>query len=84
VKKIRKLKKKYISKKKLKPLRNELFLQGLMTITILLLFSNTLMIQHTFKSLKTIKSPTACFTVRIIRGKLPKNCETGCRGFYSF
>jgi len=25
------------------------------------------MIQHTFKSLKTIKSPTACFTVRIIR-----------------
>jgi len=28
------------------------------------------MTQHTFKSLKTIKSPTACFTVRIIRGKL--------------
>jgi len=27
------------------------------------------MIQHTFKSLKTIKSPTACFTVRIIRGE---------------
>jgi len=26
-----------------------------------------LMNQHTFKSLKTIKSLTACFTVRIIR-----------------
>jgi len=26
------------------------------------------MIQYTFKSLKTIKFPTACFTVRIIRG----------------
>jgi len=33
--------------------------------------SIALMIQHTFKILKTIKSPTACFTVRIIRGKLP-------------
>jgi len=33
--------------------------------------SYALMIQHTFKRLKTIKSPTACFTVRIIRGKLP-------------
>jgi len=39
------------------------------------------MIQHTFKSLKTTKipyslfqkSPAACFTVRIIRGKLSKN-----------
>jgi len=30
------------------------------------------MIQHTFKSIKTIKSLTACFTVRIIRGKLSK------------
>jgi len=29
------------------------------------------MIQYTFKSLKTIKFPTACFIVRIIRGKLP-------------
>jgi len=29
------------------------------------------MIQHTFKSLKTIKSPTACFTVKIVRRKLP-------------
>jgi len=29
-----------------------------------------------FKSLKTIKSPTACFTVRIIRGgKLPEKIK---------
>jgi len=37
--------------------------------------SIALMIHYTFKSSKTIKSLTACFTVRII---------TGCRGFYSF
>jgi len=32
-----------------------------------------LMIQHTSKSLETIKSPTACFTVKIIRKELPKS-----------
>jgi len=32
-------------------------------------------IQHTFKSLKTIKSPTACFTVGPSRGKL--RCALG-------
>jgi len=32
--------------------------------------SIALMIQHTFKSFKTIKSPTASFTVKIIRAKL--------------
>jgi len=31
--------------------------------------SIALMIQHAFKSLKTIKSPTAWFTVRIIKGE---------------
>jgi len=35
--------------------------------------SIALMIQHTFKSLKIIKSSTICFTFRIIRGKLPEN-----------
>jgi len=37
------------------------------------LIKQPLMIQHTLKSLKTIKSPTASFIVRIIRGKLPEN-----------
>jgi len=46
-------------------------------------------IQHTFKSLKTIKALTACFTVRIIKGKLSysnrnPNGEIGCRELCSF
>jgi len=41
--------------------------------------SIALMIQHTFKSLKIIKFHTACFTVRIILGKLSKNNNLGIK-----
>jgi len=46
--------------------------------------SIALMIQHTFKSLKIIKSPTACFTISIIRGKLPENNKYSDKRFLKY